>query len=414
MNKRRLILIFFIVASMSLKAQTATSADDLFKTARDAAFQDNNYDKAKQIAYHALAISPTYTDIEIFLGRVCAWSNQYDSARYHFSKALQLDSLNEDANIAFIDLEYWNDHYKNAMQICDKAMSFFQASQNLLIRKAKLLNATKNYHEADAVVGQLLKINKDNKEAIALSLKIKNAVAVNKITVSYDNSSFDKQYDQAWHLASISYGRKTKLGSVIARINYANRFGSGGLQGEIDAYPRISKTFYSYVNFGYSGDVGVFPKYRAGFSLYANLPHAFEAEAGLRYLYFEGATNIYTFSVGKYYKNFLFSARTYITPLSSYPASVSYSLRARYYFESGDDYLSLSAGTGISPDENNQSIQFGSKQNRLTSKQVAVGFSHTFLKWNVASFSAGLIREEYLPGARGNQFNISVGISHRF
>jgi YaiO family outer membrane protein len=84
-----------------------------------------------------------------------------------------------------------------------------------------------------------------------------------------------------------------------------------GLQYELESYPRFSKTFYAYANIGYSDNVGVFPKWKAGASLYANLPKAFEAELGIRYLYFNSAAYIYTLYIGKYYKSFLFG--TYIS-----------------------------------------------------------------------------------------------------
>ena len=413
MKKSTLTIISIIISCTLIKAQNATSSDELFKNAREAAFEDKNYDVAKQLAFQALKISPAYADIEIFLGRVYAWNDQYDSACYHFSKVLSADPVNEDASIAYADLEYWNDHYEKSLNICNTALSSYPASQPLLLRKAKNLKALKKYNEANIVTAEILKINKSNKEALALKLSIKDARAVNKISVTYDHSSFDKQFDQDWNFGSVSYGRQTRLGSMIARVNYANRFGSNGLQGEVDAYPRISKTFYSYVSFGYSDNVGVFPKYRAGFSLYANLPKSFEAEAGLRYLYFTSPTNVYTFSVGKYYKSFLFNARTYLTP-SDGSFSQSYSVAAHYYFKGADDFVSLTVGTGTSPDDNNQNIQFSNKQNRLSSKKISANFSHTFLKWNIVSLGAGLINQEYQPSVKGNQVNLSVGLSHRF
>ena len=402
-----------MASSYFLSAQTGLSSDELFKEARHAAFEDKNYDKAKQLSYEALKVSPSYTDIDIFLGRVYTWSSEYDSARFHFTKVLNSHPDNEDASIAFADLEYWNDHYEESLDICNKALTVYPSSQDLLLRKAKNLNALKKYHDASVITAQLLKENKHNAAALALARRLKDADAINKISVDYDYTTFDKQFDRPWSLASLSYSRYTKLGSVIARLNYANRFSTNGVQAEVDAYPRISKTFYSYANVGYSGYVGVFPQFRAGFSLYANLPNSFEAEAGMRYLYFTGATYIYTAAIGKYYKNFLFNLRTYITP-SGGSVSQSYNLAGRYYLQGADDFIGLTIGTGISPDDNTQNIQFSSKQNKLSSKKISAAFSHTFLKWNIISVSAGLINQEYLPSVKGNQIDISLGISHRF
>jgi YaiO family outer membrane protein len=413
MNKHNALIICYLLISFSIKAQTSISADDLFKNARSAAFEEKNYDKAKQFAYEALQISPSYSDIEIFLGRLCTWNKQYDSARYHFSKVLNTDSANKDASIAYTDLEYWNDNFAEALRVCNLALNIDSSSEELLLRKVKILNAEKNYKEASIVIDKLLKINKSNPAAIALANKLRDARAVNKVSVSYDHSSFNKQFDKPWQFASISYSRLTKRGTIIARINYANRFNTNGVQGEVDAYPHISKTFYSYINFGYSEDVGVFPKFRGGFSLYANLPKSFEAEIGMRYLYFTSPTSIYTTYIGKYYKNFLFGARTYITPSNS-SVSQSYSLSARYYLKGADDYIGLTAGSGISPDDNNQNIQIGNKLNKLSSKKISANFDHTFLKRNIISLSASLINQEYQPSLKGNQVDISIGLSHRF
>ena len=412
MNKFNISLLIFLSVSFKIQAQNAPSSDELFADARKSAFENKNYQKAKELAFEALKKSPGYADVDIFLGRIYSWDHQYDSARMHFTKVLNANP-NEDASVAYADLEYWNDNYRNSLDICNNALLNFPNSEELLLRKAKNLKALKNFSEAAEITRQVLKTNSNNQQARALAVSIKEQLLKNKISISYENSSFDKQFDKAWNLASVAYSRQTKLGSVIARINYANRFSSNGLQAEVDAYPHISNTFYGYLNFGYSGDVGVFPGYRAGMSLYANLPKSFEGELGIRYLYFTSGTKIYTASLGKYWSNFLFTARTYLTP-SSTDISQSYNLSARYYLKGADDYIGLSVGTGFSPDDNTQNIQFSNKENKLSSKKISADFNHTFLKWNIISISAGIINQEYQPSERGNQFNISAGISRRF
>jgi len=410
MNKLTLVLFFFLSLSSYLKAQTT---DELFKDARDAAFNGKQYDKAKRFALQALQKSPNDAEIEVFLGRVYAWNNQYDSARYHFSKILDNGATNEDASIAYAALEYWADHYEAAIKVCDQGLAAYPSSEALLLRKAKSLNGEKKTKEAGAITNQLIKTDPQDKAAAGLAMSMRDATAVNKISLNYDYTYFNKEFEKPWQLASISYGRYTEFGSVIARVNVANRFGENGIQGELDAYPRINKIFYCYVNFGYSGNVGVFPNVRAGFSLYANLPKSFEAEAGIRYLYFTSTTVIYTFSIGKYYKNFLFTARTYQTP-SDFGLSQSYSLSGRYFLKGAENYIGLSMGSGISPDETNQAVLFNGKQYTFPSKQISASFYHTFLKWYIISLGAGEINQAYEKEVRGNQVDIWAGLSRRF
>ena len=70
MNKRTLIIIAFLSSSVLGWAQKTPSSDELFKSARYAAFEEKNYDNAKLYARQALAISPGYSDIEIFFCRL--------------------------------------------------------------------------------------------------------------------------------------------------------------------------------------------------------------------------------------------------------------------------------------------------------------------------------------------------------
>jgi YaiO family outer membrane protein len=408
---RALLLLYLLPLSVLLKAQNAVTSDDLFKAARTAAFDEKNDDKAKQLAKQALLQSPQYADIEVFLGRLYAWNKQYDSAVYHFQNVISYAAAHADASIAYTDIEYWNDHYIEALEICNKALSSHPQSPELLLRKAKILNALKQYKEASIITNGLIKSNNHNTAALALASSLRDAASVNKIGVDYNYTYFDKQLNDPWHMASLSYSRQTSLGSVTSRLNYANRFSSNGLQFEIDAYPKINRIFYSYISVGFAGR-GIFPKYRAGFSLYANLPRSFEAEAGLRYLNFGSSTYVYTAYLGKYVSNYLLGVRTYVTPGSN-GASQSYSFLGRYYFNGAEDYLGLSVGSGISPDDRTLNIQFSNK-NRLKSRKASLNFNHSFSKYNILSLSGGWVNQERSTMFSGNQYDVAIGIQRRF
>lgn len=83
-----------------------------------------------------------------------------------------------------------------------------------------------------------------------------------------------------WQLGALSLGHRSGAGTYIARVNTARRFETGGAQGEVDLYPRLGRTCYAYLNAGY-GDAPVFPEWRFGAELFANLPRAWEASLGL-------------------------------------------------------------------------------------------------------------------------------------
>ncbi|MFD0940782.1 YaiO family outer membrane beta-barrel protein [Pedobacter boryungensis] len=404
------VLILLSSVAICVKAQ---SADDLFAQARKAAFDESNYPKAIALSKTALQGSPDYADIRVFLGRLYTWTKKPDSARLAFNEVIAKQPNYEDAYVGLGNLEFWNDNSEKALSVVNDGLKHVPTSEPLALLKAKVLNDLKRWQEADEVVSEVLKKNPSLTEARSLASRIKENSAKNKVSLSYDYIYFDKQFDDPWHLISVDYGRQTKYGSIIGRVNYANRFNTNGYQFELDMYPRISNTFYAYVSGGVSNTVGVFPKYRGGFSLYANLPLSFEAEAGFRFLHFSDNTWIYTASVSKYYKSFWFNFRTYLTP-SNNAVSQSYALTTRYYFGGVDDYVSLALGTGLSPDDNQNNVLLNSNNYRLKSNNISLGYRKSIKTFNVLMLKVGYDNQEYLKDTKGNQLDFGIGYLRRF
>lgn len=411
--RRTFLCLCLLFLARIATAQDSTSSDSLFAMARKAAFDDRNRTKAIALSKQALIISPGYTDIAVFIGRVYTWEKQRDSARTYFQRALQQNAHSEDAYSGYTDMEYWNDDNQAALTVVTRGLSYHPQSMPLMLRKAKILNAMHSYKAAMLIVDTLLKTHKTNAEIRALANQVKDNVTVNKIGVSYDFVYFDKQFDDPWHLTSIQYSRQTSLGSIIARINHADRFKEKGLQYELEAYPRISKTFYTYLNLGHSDKASVFPKWRGGASLYANLPASFEAEIGMRYLYFSSSTFIYTAYIGKYLSNYLFGARTYLIPgKNTSRISHSYAAFGRYYFGGADDFIAANIGYGISPDDRPLNYQLSA--DRLISYKGGLEYRHAFKTFNIIGLSASILNQEYLPGKKGNQAQAGVVYQRRF
>ena len=397
---------------MQVNAQETLSSDELFNQARTTAFEQKNYPAAIGLCRQALQKSPGYTDIKVFLGRLFFWNDQPDSSHKILDEALQADPKHEDAAVAAVDIAYFSDQYQQAVDYCNKGLLFHPQSTELLTKKTKCLIELKKYKEALLITDSLSLKGQPDKEIRSLVEKIKDYRSKNKLGVSYDYTHFNKQFDKPWHLVSLDYSRQTKLGSVIGRINYGNRFSESGVQFEVDAYPHISKHLYAYVNLGYSPDLPVFARFRSGLSLYANLRKGFEADAGFRFLRFSENTWIYTASVGKYYKNWWFNLRTYLTP-DNVRVSQSYSLSGRYYLRGAEDYLSFSIGSGISPDDRSQAVLLNSNYKLLTRK-ASLGYRFSYKKLNLFSIGVSYANVEYLPKTKDDQLTASIGYQRRF
>lgn len=411
---RLLLLLLLLITYTPLSAQSEPSTDELYSQARTAAFDEDNYPKAIGLLKRALVKSPDYLEVSVFLGRLYTYTDSLQIARTVFKEVLRKEAAHEEASLAYGNLEYWNDNSEQSLTIVNAGLAKHPKSKKLGLLKAKVLKDLKRYGESRMVIDQLLKNNPEFTEARSLLGSVNSSAAKNSVSLGYDFIYFDKRFNDPWHLANVSYGRQTGMGSITARFNYANRFTTNGAQVELDAYPRISDLFYAYVSGGISENKGIFPRYRAGFSLYANLPAAFEADAGFRFLSFSSNTWVYTLGVGKYYKSYWFNLRTYLTP-STHSISHSYALTTRYYLGGADDYISFKIGTGISPDDNANSVAFDPENiYKLKSVNMSLGYKKLFWDTHVISISAALENQEYAPESRGNQFTIGVGYSKRF
>lgn len=410
--KRYPTFLLALLFPITMYGQQNLTADELFVKARTTAFEQKDYVTSIALAKEALEKAPNYTDISVFLGRLYTWNKDLTAARAVFEDLGKRDVQDEDYFLAYASLEYWNDQNTKAIEIIDKGLSYHSKSEVLLLLKAKVYFGMDNYEEADKAVTTLLSINPKNTEARALAVRIKDLSSKNAVGIIYNYSHFDKQFDNDWHIVGVSYKRITPIGSVILRGNYANKFAQGGTQIELEAYPRLSKMFYLYVGGGYSDDVGLFPKYRTGVSLNANLPHSFEAELGYRQLYFSNSIWMYTAAIGKYYKNFWFNLRTYITP-DSKNISHSYTGTVRYYTKGAQDYFAFQIGTGISPEEYRNNLL---ENETFKLKTFKVGAEYNFSYRSVNLFSVGTMyyNQEFRPDEKGNQFDITLGYTRKF
>ncbi len=229
-----------------------------------------------------------------------------------------------------------------------------------------------------------------------------------RVDAAYQFYYFDNNLDP-WHYVSAWVERREPKYSLIGRVNYANRFGTDAVQFEADAYPLFSRTLYGYFNIGYSPSETSFPEWRLGGELYANLPGAWEASGGFRYLRFAiTEVSMLSGSVGKYYGNYWTSLR----PTAAFDdGEVSYSLLliTRRYFADADNFVSGLIVYGNAPDERISAVEL----DRLSNFQVSIGGKHPIgpaLSW---LWSLSVQREELRESRFRNRIGFAFGFESR-
>ncbi len=212
-----------------------------------------------------------------------------------------------------------------------------------------------------------------------------------------------------WRMASLSLGHATSAGSIFGRLNYANRFAVSGMQGEMDAYPRLNATTYGYLNAGFSAS-SIFPRWRFGGELFKSLAEAWEGSLGFRQLRFSGPpVTLLTGAVGKYSGNYWVSVRPYVRVRQT-GTSASVGVTARRYFADGDHYYGARASYGSSPSDQITPDQVS----RTSSYSADVHGSGGPWLHAIATWALGFEHEELSPGRFRRSWTGTTGMKFGF
>lgn len=146
-----------------------------------------------------------------------------------------------------------------------------------------------------------------------------------------------------------------RWGVAAARITAAQRFGSSGLQGEVETYPRAGRVGYLYIAAAVSPHEDVFVPLRAALELFSSPTRSIELSGGAR-LFQVGSRSIiaYTGSIGGYRGNYWYAFRPYVVGQGgSFSTTSQLSLR-RYWAGRYDHvgmYLSATRGSDPTVDD---------------------------------------------------------------
>lgn len=411
MQNKTNIRIFTVLAFLLLTGLTNILHAQTFEEARNYAFNGER-EKARSICRIILA-EDFNSDVALLMGRTYAWDGMYDSARVVIQNVLVQKPGNMEAFDALSDVEFWADNNEKAIEYCNEALKIEPQSQSFTLKKARILYSEENYEEAVSVLEEYMQEYKGRADIIRKLEEYRLDLLKNNIRLVYTYDFFNKDFNRdPWQMVALSYGRKTKLGSVIARVNHVQRFASNGMQLEIDAYPSIGENFYGYLNYGFSEN-GLFPDNRYGAELYHNFSHAFEGSIGFRLLDFgSSGVDIYTATFGKYVGNYWISLRSYVTP-DPEGTSVSGALSVRRYFSDSENYLGIKLSYGVSPDDNRKPIE-SEKNLTLKTRSVKFEFNHIFNKIWIFSTGINVGNEQLEPGDYSGYYTFDVGVSRLF
>ncbi len=435
---------FFTLVGVWARCQDVAS-DNTGEVSYNTAYRlayDGNHNSAQEMLLALVTENPNDFNARSLLASTYSWSGQFDKARKEFNKITSVDPSNRDIWISAIKNELYGENEATALGLANKALSQLKSDMEIERLREIALDRIANkkypelgwYNQYDALGTSKPRIKrpvaKKNRSVTAkdsiLGKKpeekpLSEAVLAareaprNMLAINNSFTLFDQRYDPMYY-SSVYFKRQTLAGSIIPRINYSNRLGKQGLQYDIDFYPKFSKRFYAYLNYGYS-NASIYPNHKMGGDLYANLPGAIEFSAGGRYIITNTQNvTVITNSLGHYSGNYYFSLRSYITPKPGNLTRFSGNILARKYLRDAENYLGVNFGMGYSPELR----QLTSGDDLLAETLLYVESQRLNLEYQftgkknptIYRANLGVTREEFAFDAGSFFWGISAGLTY--
>lgn len=379
--------------------------------------RNNQYESGLKKSHLGIKLAPEYIDFYLLAGRIHQLTRQNDSARYYFNYVIEKNTVYEDAFLYLINLNLEEKKYAEAEALVDKAIAIHPDKKYFKLKKWNVL-LTKNEEKEEYQYLKIIESEFPNEVELKQRLFfLETKINSDRVGVNYSYTTFDRDDYGPWHLGSVQYIRERSWGSLIGRISYADRFAfdesiANGVQYEAESYIFTGKMSYSYLGAAYSDDL-VFPKLRLGYSFFQNFKKGWEADLGFRFTKAgDREFKIGVIGIGKYIGPYWINLRTYIQNEKSdvYPA---FTLTTRYYFDTRFDYATIIAGYGTSPDERTTMGQFDQRV-ALDSYRIGAGYYRLFGDHYITGIQATFNNQEYTPGLKQNELELSLMFQYKF
>src|SRR6478609_6679566 len=391
--------------------------DSLLNVARKEVNKDKNYESALKKTQLGIKLAPTYLDYHLLAGRIYQLTNVKNSARYYYNYVIDKNPAYDEAFTYLINIDIEEKNYADAEIVVDKAIEAHPGKKDFRYKKLTIYELQDEKKKSKAYLKEM-QVMYPNDSEFKLHYFIEGTrIQSDRIGFNYSFTSIDRPGRGPWHYGSMQYIGQRDWGSAIAKINYSNRFANGqsvtnGIQYEVESYFFTGKESYSYAGAAYSDDPA-FQKLRLAYSYFQNFKKGWEGDLGVRYIHTDDI-NLTTavVGVGKYLGSYWLNLRSYFlfANNTAYPALT---LTSRYYFNTRFDYLSVTAGYGISPDDRT-TLGLIEQRLSLNSCRIGGGYNRIFGEHYITGIQLSLNNQEYLSGKKQNETEIALMFQYQF
>lgn len=402
-------LLALLACASSLAAVDDTS--DPVAQARQLAYSGKEHrGQALTMLKQHLVQEPDDSEARVLYGIVLSWEGRYDESREELKQVLARKQDHGDALPALINVEFWSGHPENAEVLAHDALSRHPDDVDLLLADAKALARLNRNREALKLLDRVLSLDRENQAAKRMRREITTTNFTREISIfhSYDWFSDGRN---AQIETSFTAKTPTPYGSLLGVINRADRFSEVDYQTELDFYPHFRPGIYGFLEVGHSFHGSLYPSYNVAADLYQSIPHGFEISGGYRRLAFSSGVDIYTFSLAKYFHNWLFTGRGFLVPGDPGPSGTAL-FSARYFLgsEGLHDYVEFRYSHGASP----ALAQTVTDIEVLASSRYGVALDKRLASRWSAFFNGNLAQDQRIGLVHLRQYEVQGGLYFRF
>ena len=405
----RKLLRVCLIAPVAAGLFATTEPDDNILTRARTLVGHQMRPEARAMLKEHLDQHATDVDARVLYGLILSWDGHYSEAREQLHHVLDAHPDYDDALRALINLELWAGHPERVDKLTVIALGNRPNDPEYLYNRARALKVLQREHEAIAAVDRLLEIQPDHPHAAEMRRDLEDQSRVWSASARQTHEWFSDSQIGGWDESQVSLKRRIDSATVVFRFSRGQHFGITGHQLEMEWYQHIRRGTYVYLGGGYSYDAALYPHYRLNADLYHNFPYHLEGSVGIRHMVFSTNINVLTASLGRYQGNWLYTARTYLTPDRNGLAH-SIHLSAHRYLNDKGDYFGFLFGRGASLFESVRAIDLDLLRSTSFSVEINRTVAH---RWNF-NLQAGISSEDRLHSSMLMHYLLDSSLAYRF
>lgn len=261
--------------------------------------QLHELDAALATVNQRLQLAPSDMEAHGWRGRLLAWQGKWAAAEIEYR--LVLDHFSNDTEVlcGLADVLLWQNKTKEALSVIDRARSLEPAQPEILLRRARILQALGESSEARSQYREILHLDPANRDAMS-GLASLPEEGRHEFRIGGEGSTFNNigpSEDEILSLAS----RWTPQASTVLIAGFYQRFGEAAADLEVSSSYRITKNNALTVGGGLANRQDIIPKddtffeYGRGIRLPFEFVKGMEASYQQRWFWYQGA-HVLTFN----------------------------------------------------------------------------------------------------------------------